>query len=109
MSFFSSIGHFFGTAYHDFGRLGGNDASGQYSAWGMMPTQAAKDKAKVEQDKAVAQGIIDQNIAAMGGDVAANAERRRRYGFLSTILAGSLPSLGMGLGGTDTTKKNKLG
>lgn len=91
-----------------------------WSEWvfgGGLPIQAAlrtqkqegTKKAQQESDNALATATTNQNIAAMGGDVVANAERRRRYGFLSTILAGSLPSLGMGLGGTDTTKKNKLG
>jgi hypothetical protein len=86
MGFFSSI-------IRAIGQLGGNDSSGNYSAWGMAPsskTAEAENAKKVAEASAAAKKAAhDAEVAQLAQNTMGAVQMRRRRGLYATILTGT--------------------
>lgn len=89
---FKRLGNFFSDTVSSIGRLGGNDKYGNYSAWGVSPSEAS---AGIESDKARAEAEAAAKQAEFEASARAGLERlalKRKKGFGSTMIVN--PTLG---------------
>lgn len=94
-NFFSDIGKSVKKVTRAIGRLGGNDKYGNYSAWGLSPSEKSmaheQELAQQAAEREARRKAHEEEVLSLALGAEEMLKNRRRKGQYSTILTGGTP------------------